>query len=359
MAATVNTPNAFTTTVLGGALNYCALDATHGILAWSANGSNISACVVTWAGTVASFGSATTFGASALNVPANGIGISGLTSTTFILGYGSNTNGYVVGTVSGGTITFGTVATQTGTTSGQISRIAALTSTAFATYRMGPSAGIIYTDYCTISGTTITIVATATYSLSGPQCDITSLGTTTWALSDSSNNVYVASFATGSITLGTPSNFSLGNAVLFLGKIDSTHFTVSYVDSSLLLNVCVCTVSGTTISKGTIYTGSGTYNFANYNRPVVLSSTSYLNMAFDGFANLIKVQPATLTGSVVSIGTLVPFTTSGVSDLYTFGDILGTIGAAMVYDDGSANIYATAISVGSTGTVDALFFAGN
>lgn len=190
-----------------------------------------------------------------------------LDSTHVVVVYSITSGAYeaVIGTISGGTISFGTPVTIFAT-AGDVVEVAVLDSTHFVVMYKG--SGDLGTVRCgSVSGTTITFGTAQSFTgsaLGGG--DICMLSSTLFAITYGQSGNYFWHAICGTIsgttiTMGTTEEISQSYSIngsttpISIAMLSSTKFIIACQD----VLVC-CTVSGTTITDGTItssYTGIG------------------------------------------------------------------------------------------------------
>lgn len=299
------------------------LDATHAVVTYGASGStNRAAAVLTLNGDgTFSLGSGTVINAGWLTTDLSTV--RPLSASSFYVVYLDRNNStrvsVVVGTISGGSITFGTTV--------QVSTLTAMTN--------------IFTEPLDSTHLVISYPGTSSHP----------------------TNV-VASISGDTVTLGTPvesssSTTAQQSPILVL---DSTHYVTTFADST---NSGRYTTKAAEVSAGTTITfGSGvTYNNTTSNPTLrghrKISSSSFL-VIFPDSANTrlsavaASVSTTTITqGSVVAVGSTSNTTLNGVAALSSTAYVVG--GAANVT---ALTVSGTTVTSGSTVTVaDAISFS--
>ena len=284
--------------------------------------------------------------------------ITALNATTFVVAVTGDTDAskLYVGTISNGSISFGSAYTIPGAFYTGWLRISALSDTAFiASYvDTGDSTKGAYV-VGTVSGTTISFGTerntAVTYTLS--LYDVTALTSTSFAAvyrTSSELRVVVGTVSGTTITLGTPVTITSSSInEVQIKKLTSTSFVIKYLDSGPDGWCLVGTVSGTTI---TLYTASMFQdNYTYYSEMDVLSPTRIVCACRTG---------STTSGSVY-VGTIAPnnsITFSAASTIVASGDyryqVVATSSstAAIFYSSSAASAASVKIAyIGSSNTV--------
>ena len=317
--------------------------------------------------------------------------VTALSATTFVIAYqASGGLTAVVASISGTTITYGTSVILTANSSANESiGVVALSSTSFVAFYRNSSSG----TYSCIASTTdgnITISSTGTTVDLPPAGSVGStvngwcvLSSTHFVVgsraSDSNSYVYVGSVSGNTITLGTRVAFGAGanpiNRRISLVGISSTHFATIYNKASTTSTAFVCSVSGTTITKGTDYDYTTTDGSGD--QAVFAVDSTHFGIVWNrsaGGTNGATSAICTFSGTTISaIGTKVEqsspntgnlvgackiddthFVTTWRDNTATGRVVIGTISGAAITYDTAANFVASSIDNGNLGTSVAL-----
>lgn len=351
MAFSINAPTTYSQSNFGGKVVVASIDSTHIVAVWipSSRG-NVSSAIGTISGTSVSFGTVATITTDATGV--GDVAVSALSSTTFVVFWGDGNTGQVqaaIGTVSSGAISYGTVNTFGTLSSNSTSRVSvvALSATAFSCTWLS-SSSVIDSTYCTISGTTITVVSNAGYtSGSGaPPSGMCALSATAWVTWSESNQAVAWSTNGSTVSVGSPVTIGTANVGWGINTISSTSVIVSWMDGTPKLNCNVITISGTTITAGTTQTSSATYSNVAYIKTLLMSSTSYI--AFGAGTGGIGVAQtailATISGGTVTFGASATAAAGGTAGYYTEGSIIGTSWMMAWANSGSSDLFFSVIT---------------
>lgn len=180
------------------------------------------------------------------------------------------------------TITFGSL-------SNHILGDAAFTVTATASSGLVVSFSSLTITKCTVSGTTVTLVAAGTCTIRASQA-----GNATYASAPNVDQAFSINQASQTITFGTLGNRTLGTAPFTVSATASSGLVVSFAS----LTTSVCTVSGNTVTLVSVgactirasQSGTATYAPApNVDQSFMVTApvTQYI---YDGAGNLIRIQ---------------------------------------------------------------------
>ena len=281
-----------------------------------------TAIVGTVSGTSISFGTAVVYQSAAFYETNSAVFDS--TNNKVVINYNYNTA--IVGTVSGTSISFGTAVVFASGTSSQVSSTFDSTSNkVIFSFRWGgsaPSGNYGTAIVGTVSGTSITFGSLATFS-----AGYTSDTSTTY---DSYNNKVVIAYKNddnsdyGTAVVGTVSgtSISFGTAVVFesastnniSATFDATSnkAVIAYTDqaNSTYGTAIVGTVSGTAISFGTAVVYQSVSN-TSYNSAAYFPEGGGIVVAFkDGTNSVSKFIQGTVSGTVISFNTAFQFSAS-------------------------------------------------
>lgn len=204
----------------------------------------------------------------------------------------------------------------------------------------------------TLSGTTVTWGSAVSFGAGGTCCcSYDSTNDKFVAIrNDSSNNMYayVATVTGTTVSFGTGNNFVTGtngnsySGVVF-DSVSGKHVVLYQNGNNAYLNSVVGTVSGTTISFGTIntfYSAGANYFNIGYGDGKILY---YYNNGSTGAAFL---RSATISGTTLTFGTAVQITTNGSAGCLVYVPLYGYF---VAFVNGTAGLYAQIANVyGST-----------
>jgi len=165
------------------------------------------------------------------------------------------------------TITFGTLA-------GKTFGAAPFTVSATASSGLTVSFASLTTPVCTVAGTTVTIVAAGTCTIQASQA-----GNATYAAAPNVNQSFTVAKAAQTITFGTLTGKTFGNAPFTVSATASSGLAVTFISTT----TAVCTVSTTTVTivaAGTCtiqaqQAGNGNYNAAtNVNQSFTIAKAT-------------------------------------------------------------------------------------
>jgi outer membrane protein OmpA-like peptidoglycan-associated protein len=257
------------------------------------------------------------------------LGISGTVGSTYEVTYASGSlaaaSQIITVTQAQQTITFGTLA---GKTFGD----AAFAVSATASSGLTVSFASTTTGVCTVSGTTVTIVAAGTCAIRASQA-----GDASTAAAANVDQSFTVAQAAQTISFGALSGKTYGDAAFAVSATASSGLTVSFASTT----TGVCTVSGTTVTIVTA--GSCTIRATQAGDGNYLAAT-----AFDrSFTIAQAAQSAlTLTSTTGTYGSTVALTTSGGSGTGTVSYAVTTAGSA------GCTVSGTTLTAASAGTCD-------
>jgi outer membrane protein OmpA-like peptidoglycan-associated protein len=257
------------------------------------------------------------------------LGISGTVGSTYEVTYASGSlaaaSQIITVTQAQQTITFGTLA---GKTFGDT----AFTVSATASSGLTVSFASTTTGVCTVSGTTVTIVAAGTCAIRASQA-----GDASTAAAANVDQSFTVAQAAQTISFGALSGKTYGDAAFAVSATASSGLTVSFASTT----TGVCTVSGTTVTIVTA--GSCTIRATQAGDGNYLAAT-----AFDrSFTIAQAAQSAlTLTSTTGTYGSTVALTTSGGSGTGTVSYAVTTAGSA------GCTVSGTTLTAASAGTCD-------
>ncbi len=333
LAGTTYQYNSGTSTIVSAVM----LDTTHFVVAYKdySNSSYGTAAAGSVSGTVITFGSETVFNSAASEF----VAASRLDSTHFVTAYRDNGNSYygtaIIGTVSSGTtINFGTeypyLETGTGVND---SFVIPFDSTHFVV----AYSEVNNSDYGTVKVGTISSSGVISYtaatlfnsggtgSILGSYLDS---GKFVLTYNDSSNSNYGTAIVGNASTISVCFECSVGTAAEFssaavdhisTANLDYNHFVVAYRDAadSYKGKVRIGTVSGTTITYGTVYTF---YNNLMWYTHVMKLDSTHIVVVYANGGGYGSAKVGTISGGTITFG-----------DEYTFydaADVTGITSAA-------------------------------
>lgn len=296
-----------------------------------------------------------------------------LDSTHFVIVYknASDNKPYaVIGTESGGVLSYGTPLLLQATTNPYGFSVAMVDSTHFVVCFVTEQLGVLRINICSVSGTTITKGTNSDRGSSPSSACRTSV-----AVLDSTHFVYAVArdSATNSApyaSVGTFSGTTIsgysngGSAINFVANnagisphsviaIDSTHFVVAYEDTgdSSHGKAIIGTYSGGNITFGTAYAFETTSAVAgNGGEPnlIFVDSTTFIAVWARGSASGQSVR-GTISGGVISYGTIYQF--SSVQTLGIGVDYLDTTNFVISYRDNTDGHGASVIGTNTSGVL--------
>jgi hypothetical protein len=245
-----------------------------------------------------------------------------LTATTFVVSY-RNTNGYaycVVGTISGGAITYGTPTVVVAATVDFTPYLTLVDSTHFVV-SYGNNSGYGWCAFGTVSAGNIsfgTPAAVVAGSSSTPNCASILIDSTHFVVS------YIISGAVGYSVVGTISgtNISFGTPTVILTAttsrplsqtlVDSTHFVVGYVDTNSYGWCVVGTIAAGAITFGTAK--AIVASTVSYNINLTLVDSTHFVLAYNNTSNYGFCVIGTIAAGAITWGTAKAILTSSYSD---------------------------------------------
>jgi hypothetical protein len=277
------------------------------------------------------------------------IALSKLTATTFVIGYYSGgTVYYKHGSISGTTITLGSSTATTGNDG------AVATEGDATTFAVGHtnSGSKFVTQIGTVSGTTITFGAETEVDATGTgtsnrDVDLTMLTTSLLVASwKETSTAYCAVATVSGTTIGTfgatvSESVISSNGVTTVERLTDTKFVWGYSNGSWYVKARVCTVSGTTVTKGAenaIYS-SGNNNYLSIAIVNKLSFAIAYYSSGVGRMNIVNIQS---DGETMSVGTVQEFDASGTGGGVTI-NTLSTTRFIVSWDDTANPVYAKTI----------------
>lgn len=244
-----------------------------------------------------------------------------LDDTHFILAYAYST--YVkfkVGVVSGTTVTYGDVVSVAGySSSGYILSVKKLSTTSFVALYVD-SSPYVASVVGTVSGNAITLGSPdynshnwGSYPTMNNEHFLEVLDSTHYIIcvagGASTLRMHCCSVSGTTITKGTASDVTIYTASLLSGGfcvLDSSHFVVIYSGSAANISVMCCSVTGTTITQGTPATITTSYSYISHCSSGVrmLSATSFIAF-FSNSSNAPRYTICTVSGTTITIGSSV------------------------------------------------------
>lgn len=294
-----------------------------------------------------------------------------MTSTTFVIGSYSGTNGCVVavGTVSGTTISYGsTYSYYSGTGLGV--KLLRLTDTTFVILYSG-SGSNLFAKVGTISGTSISFgseYTIATYNADNiTQIDATLLSSTSFVTSyrDDDGAQYrgslkVCTVSSTVITVGTRYQFQYAASIYksSIQSLSSSSFILAYADSdnSYQGTARICSVSGTTITLNTKYVYATT-NYSQNPVDIAFLSSSSVGIFYGTSRGII----ASISGTTISYGAEYSYNSNAnVTNLAVLGMSSSSIVLADFNSTGSESNCRTVSVSGTVITYDSptIFISG-
>ena len=312
------------------------------------NSDNATAVVLTIANRVITVGTPLVFNTGYWNIGR----VVGLTSTKAIACFsdGNDTNkvkAYVL-SVSGTTVTAGSVLTVDGGGNQSYVRVTRMSdTTALVIWKDSSSDGA--SAFLTISGTSVSKGTTFVFEAGTIyQCDVSSMSSTTAIVvfrDDSGTQILASRFLTVSgttITTGAKLQFSGGTiGDCRVQSISATKAICCYSDTynvSHRATVVILSVSGTTVSAGTIVRVNNTY-FAYQMDIAVISETEALFVFTEAYTN-VNYSILTISGTDITAGTIVDDYIVGHADELEIALLTSTKFISGYRDSGNSN-YAT------------------
>jgi hypothetical protein len=174
------------------------------------------------------------------------------------------------------------------------------------------------TGVCTISGTTIMLVAVGTCSITANQA-----GNASYAAASPVTQTFTVSAAVQTITFAALSAQALGSTPPALGATASSGLTVTYASNS----TGVCTVTGTAITLVTTGTCSITASQAGnatFAAATPITQTFTVNLQLVAVPNVVGQTQATATATLTNSGLVVGTVTTASSSTVTAGNVIST-----------------------------------
>jgi hypothetical protein len=301
---------------------------------------------------------------SSETVTSNVIQVQLLSATSFIIVYRSGTAVKAIGgTISGSTVTYGTAISITGATTdapGGIYIAKTSATTAVAAWTISTN-NTFKAVSLSLSGTTITGGTPSTVA-SDPNG-----GMRSWSLFSLNGTTAIFAFSqddTGggggnyskSVRAGTSSGttLTLGTAVtlttadagsITAGPISSTAFITAFSSGSTPV-VGICSVSGTTITAGTGFTGTNAVSSFGGGTANVSSTQALMG-------NYLVTYSTTTISSIASLQTSVIGSPNTLVGTFQHGaasnGVSNRVGKQFITSTGNANSIVNALSVGNTG----------
>ena len=309
---------------------------------------------------------------SSETVTSNVIAVQLLTATSFIIVYrNGNAVKAIGGTISGATVTYGTAISITGATADAPSAIyIAKTSATTAVAGWTDSTTVIFKGVSlSLSGTTVTggtpstIVTGAGLAINS--WNVFSLNGTTaiFVSSQDDGSNYSKSVRAGTssgttLTLGASVNLTTADSnAATAGPISSTAFIAAFSSGATLVT-SICSVSGTTITVGTGFTGTNAFKTFNGYTANVSSTQALAGQYLVTYSTTTISSITVLTTSVIgSPNTLVGTSQYGaapngfLANGITFGtvNLNNRVGKQLIASTGNNTSIVNALSVGNTG----------
>ncbi|MFH0712385.1 MAG: hypothetical protein V2A55_00785 [Candidatus Jorgensenbacteria bacterium] len=289
---------------------------------------------------------------------AQGLAITALSSTQFVIGYYASAQGSArVGNVSGTTISsYGAEANSGG---GYNQQMATLDSTHFIVAH-GGGGGTGRARAGSISGSTITMGSEIIFNnASTIDTDISPISSSQAVVvykdvaNSNQGTAMVLEISGTTVTSNTEYIFNNADSTYLSSvMLDSTHVAIAYKDSDTYAKAIVGAISGTTITFGT----EATVNGANTNRTQVASlGSGKFTVSYDstyGYTRILEAAGGRFVGVAKqsgSAGSVVGVITSGVADVFSS---LTTGSTYYALADGSLttteNTYRVGLAISST-----------